>query len=414
MPNFPSNPYTGQVVAWQGAQYMWDGEQWVNLTAPRASTVPVFVSASSPQPPLLKGTFWFNTITQVLSIWVLAPGGANWQPVTEQPPENLCVFVSISPPEDPVQGALWYNPHTHLFQVWVFNGIVSQWEVISDCEPDIDNPPVIVSVSSPENPVQGTLWYRPSNQTLYLWVDALGGGSWKVITGSSNQQKPTVYISASPPPNPLQGDLWLNPSTKALKAWNINLGSGQWIDTSPSSYGCEAQAPVYVSVSEPVNPKNHYLWFNPISSELRVKEGTTWELVSTTSEPPPPPSSVSVSPPPNPEEGYLWFNPNTGSLSVWYEDIDGGQWVSATVQGPAGPAGPAGPQGPVGPPPPTFVFNQSTPSNNWTIAHNLGFYPSVELLNSGSQEIEGGVTHLSTNVVVASFTTPVSGIARLT
>ena len=114
-----------------------------------------------------------------------------------------------------------------------------------------------------------------------------------------------------------------------------------------STFGnCGIQAPVYISISEPVNPKNHYLWFNPVNQELKVREGIIWKLVSTTSEPIPPPSTVSVSPPYNPQEGDLWFNPNTGSLSVWYGDIDGGQWVSSSVQGPQGPIGPTGPQGP--------------------------------------------------------------------
>lgn len=332
MPNFPSNPYVGQVVAWQGSQYMWDGEQWVNLTAPKASTVPVFVSASPPVQPVLKGTFWFNTITQVLNIWVVEPGNSSWVPVTEQPPENLCVFVSISPPEEPTQGTLWYNPHTHLFQVWVVSGLESQWEVISDCEPDVDNPPVIVSVSPPEAPIQGTLWYKPTNQTLYIWVDALSGGTWKVITGGSNQQKPTVYVSASAPVNPSQGDLWFHPQLNQLKVWNQG-NINQWLLVSGNSQSA-VTPPVYISVDEPVNPKLRYLWFNPQSNDLKVWDGMGWDLVSTSSTPIPPPSTVSVSPPQNPDEGDLWFDPNKGSLSVWYENLDGGQWVSATVPGP--------------------------------------------------------------------------------
>jgi hypothetical protein len=61
----------------------------------------------------------------------------------------------------------------------------------------------------------------------------------------------------------------------------------------------------------------------------------------------------------------------------------------------------------------SYVHNQATAAASWTMAHNLGFKPSVELLNSGSQEIEGDVVHLSQNVVVAYFTTPIAGFARL-
>jgi hypothetical protein len=61
----------------------------------------------------------------------------------------------------------------------------------------------------------------------------------------------------------------------------------------------------------------------------------------------------------------------------------------------------------------TYVHNQPTASTNWTISHNLGFKPSVELLNTGSQEIEGDVVHQSTNVCQVYFSTPIAGFARL-
>ena len=62
---------------------------------------------------------------------------------------------------------------------------------------------------------------------------------------------------------------------------------------------------------------------------------------------------------------------------------------------------------------PSYTHTQSIASAVWTIAHNLGFKPSVELLDTGSQEIEGDVVHLSQNVCIAYFTTPTAGFARL-
>lgn len=328
MPNFPQNPYVGQVVTWQGLEYEWNGSQWVNLAPPQPFAVPVFISASAPQPPITEGTFWFNTVAQVLNIWVVAPGGSSWVPVAEPVPANTGVIVSISPPEDPTQGTLWYNPHTHLFQVWVVTGITSQWEIISDCEPDVDNPPVVVSISPPTNPVQGTLWFKPTNQTLSLWVDSLSGGSWIILTSNSSQQKPTVFVSSSPPGNPTQGDLWFQPQLNELRVWNEGA-TNQWLLILGSVIN-GTTPPVYISVDEPVNPKQNYLWFNPQTGELLVRNGAQWDLICTTCDPSQPPATVSVSPPQNPVEGNLWFNPITGILSVWYVDLDGGQWL-ATV-----------------------------------------------------------------------------------
>jgi len=62
---------------------------------------------------------------------------------------------------------------------------------------------------------------------------------------------------------------------------------------------------------------------------------------------------------------------------------------------------------------PAYIHNQPSASATWTIAHNLGFKPAVELLNTGSQEIEADVVHQSTNVCLVHFTTPTAGFARL-
>lgn len=60
-----------------------------------------------------------------------------------------------------------------------------------------------------------------------------------------------------------------------------------------------------------------------------------------------------------------------------------------------------------------YVFTQSAAASQWTINHNLGFKPSVELFNSGSQEIDGDVVHTSTNQTVVYFTASLAGFARL-
>lgn len=79
--------------------------------------------------------------------------------------------------------------------------------------------------------------------------------------------------------------------------------------------------------------------------------------------------------------------------------------VTATTAGPQGPKGEAGAG---------YNHQQSTASTTWTINHNLGFRPSVELLDSGSQEIEGEVSHPSVNQTVVTLTLATAGLARLT
>jgi len=60
-----------------------------------------------------------------------------------------------------------------------------------------------------------------------------------------------------------------------------------------------------------------------------------------------------------------------------------------------------------------YTHTQSTPATTWTINHNLGFRPSVELLDSGSQEIDADVSHPSVNQTVVTLKSAIAGLARL-
>lgn len=234
MPNFPQNPYLNQVVSWQGYEYQWNGEQWVNLAFPNPAIVPVYVSASEPQPPVIPGSLWFNTLSLQLSIWVKGESGYGWEITQAGQTEQPFVYVSASPPTDPVNGTLWYQPASATLKLWVDNGIEANWEVLIDnASPEVEPSTVLVSTSPPTDPNQGLLWFNPINNLLKVWVVALSGSTWRVITGGNSTVKPTVYVSTSAPPNPAQGDLWLNPNTKILKVWNVFLTSGSWLDTYP-------------------------------------------------------------------------------------------------------------------------------------------------------------------------------------
>ena len=76
--------------------------------------------------------------------------------------------------------------------------------------------------------------------------------------------------------------------------------------------------------------------------------------------------------------------------------------VVATTVGPQGPAG-------VG-----YLHQQASASTTWTINHNLGFRPAVELFDAGSQEIEGEVSHPTINQAIITLFPATTGTARLT
>jgi len=56
---------------------------------------------------------------------------------------------------------------------------------------------------------------------------------------------------------------------------------------------------------------------------------------------------------------------------------------------------------------------QNTPSNTWTINHDLDFHPNVTAIDSGGSICEGEIAYLSKDVLVITFTSAFSGQAYL-
>lgn len=84
--------------------------------------------------------------------------------------------------------------------------------------------------------------------------------------------------------------------------------------------------------------------------------------------------------------------------------------------GPAGPPGPQGPQGDPGAPGlsgASYVHTQSMPDADWSIAHNLGRYPSVTVVDSAGTVVFGNVEYISVNLVIVHFNGAFGGAAFL-
>lgn len=63
-----------------------------------------------------------------------------------------------------------------------------------------------------------------------------------------------------------------------------------------------------------------------------------------------------------------------------------------------------------------YVHTQTTVSNDWTINHNLGFFPNVTILDNDSPPriIEADIRYLNTSSVRIIMNTSMSGTAYLT
>lgn len=77
--------------------------------------------------------------------------------------------------------------------------------------------------------------------------------------------------------------------------------------------------------------------------------------------------------------------------------------VREVIQGPPGVAGTTG----------SFEFTQGPASANWVVPHNLGVKPSVTVIDTAGDQLEGSVVYNSPNQLTISFSAIVSGTAFL-
>jgi hypothetical protein len=61
----------------------------------------------------------------------------------------------------------------------------------------------------------------------------------------------------------------------------------------------------------------------------------------------------------------------------------------------------------------SYTHNQNTSSTTWSIAHNLGYQPSVTTQDAAGTVIEGTISHTNANNVVVSFSISTTGKAFL-
>lgn len=61
----------------------------------------------------------------------------------------------------------------------------------------------------------------------------------------------------------------------------------------------------------------------------------------------------------------------------------------------------------------SYTHAQGSASSTWTVPHNLGRRPNVELRTVGGVVMLGQVTHVSDNLLTVSFAYAIAGTARM-
>jgi len=112
------------------------------------------------------------------------------------------------------------------------------------------------------------------------------------------------------------------------------------------------------------------------------------------------------------EDYSIWVK--DGKRINFYGDLYVNDVKIDEIEGIVGPAGPTGLTGPAGDGGLLgYLHTQASPATVWTINHNLGFRPLVQLLNAGSQIFNADISHPSVNQTVVTMLVAQSGLARL-
>ena len=93
------------------------------------------------------------------------------------------------------------------------------------------------TINPPATPEPGNLWYNPEDGRLYVyyddgnsqqWVDASPDG-WNAAEDGAS-----IHVGDTPPASPLEGSLWWNTTDNTLYIYYIDATSEQWVTASPS------------------------------------------------------------------------------------------------------------------------------------------------------------------------------------
>ena len=102
---------------------------------------------------------------------------------------------------------------------------------------------------------------------------------------------------------------------------------------------------------------------------------------------------------------------NETTLDVTVTQSDNSVTVVDTgIQGAKGDTGATGPAGVSGG---QYTHTQYTPSDTWTIVHNLAFNPNATVIDSAGTAVEGSFQYPTTNTLIITFSASFAGYAYL-
>lgn len=126
--SFPPNPTINQTYTSNGRTFKWNGVQWTATVVPTPTSAPVYISVSPPPNPVA-GSLWYDSNNSNLNIYYKDLNGGQWVSVVPYPQDSITQNGGVF--EGPIyaQYEIPNNPAAFVTSSWTQNNMVQYLEL---------------------------------------------------------------------------------------------------------------------------------------------------------------------------------------------------------------------------------------------------------------------------------------------
>jgi hypothetical protein len=122
--SFPPNPSVGQLYTSNGRTWKWTGTQWTAQAVTTPTSAPVYVSVSPPPNPI-QGSLWYDSNNNYLNIYYTDLNGSQWISVTPFPEDTIDQNGGVFQGPIYLQAEVPNNPAAFVTVGWVQDNLVA-------------------------------------------------------------------------------------------------------------------------------------------------------------------------------------------------------------------------------------------------------------------------------------------------
>ena len=122
--SFPPNPSVGQLYTSNGRTWKWNSTQWTAQAVTTPTSAPVYISVSPPPNPI-QGSLWYDSNNSYLNIWYTDLNGGQWISVTPFPEDTINQNGGVFEGAIYAQYEIPNNPAAFVTVAWVQDNLVA-------------------------------------------------------------------------------------------------------------------------------------------------------------------------------------------------------------------------------------------------------------------------------------------------